>query len=193
MGFNFDPPIHTIQPSCPPDLFERMQQLYHIPEDYNHLISKTIADLCDRVAVSTPIIYKDGVMYIEDPDRGNKIMSLARPVFTTGWKGTAIKERYLQMSDVALAGDQGIIMPRKATITGMWAKSRSTGSWTMEVRKNGIPITVVSKVIVGGGSSDPFLDIDLDKDDVLQIYAAGSGIAHPLACVELGWRLDATP
>ena len=193
MGFNFDPPIHTVQPACPPDFYERLQKLYHIPEDYNHLIAKTINDLCTRIGVAMPVVFFEGVIYIEDPDRGNKLLSLARPVFTAGWKGQAIKDRYLQMSDVAMAGSQGILLPRKATITGIWAKSRSTGSWTMEVRKNGTPITVISTPIAGGDGKAAFLDVDFDEDDVLQIFASGSGIAHPLACVELGWRLDAIP
>jgi len=94
------------------------------------------------------------------------------------------------MDGVTMAGAQGFLMPRDATITAMWAKSRSTGSWNVEVRKNGIPITLVSIPVVGSFGSDSTIDVDVYAGDFLQFYLNGTAVDHPIAGVEIAWRAN---
>jgi len=138
---------------------------------------------------SQAIVYDGGVPYTLDPTR-NKSLSLARIVHHAGAHGLAVANRYLQVAgDVATMGDQGILMQRAATITGMTAKSRTSGGWSFEVRKNGANITLVSLAVFGGLGSSPNLDIDLNAGDWLQFYVNGANIGFPVASVELAWRL----
>jgi hypothetical protein len=186
-----NPPIDKgaswdLQPICPEDFFQRLQNAMKQPEDYNHLLARTLNKICQAV-VPDDIVWDDGVPYIHDPVR-DKFISLHRATLTSGFYGRNGKDLYLRMNDVPTAGAQGFYCPRKATITGLWAKSRSGGSWILEVRKNGVPITLVSVTITGGKGGDKNTDIDVDAGDYLQFYLNGTGVAYPIGVVELAWR-----
>lgn len=169
------------------NLLEELLRLQDSPYAYNNLIARLLNDLWSMAAAGT-ITYDGGVPYTLDPIR-QKFLSLARPVFSAGGHGFGVTNRYLQLSgDVASMGQQGILLPRAATITAIAAKSRSTGSWLFEVRRNGVNITVASQAVAAGSGSNPNLDIDLDAGDWLQFYAGGTNIAFPEATVELAWR-----
>lgn len=86
--------------------------------------------------------------------------------------------------------EQGFLIPRPATITGLWAKSRSQQAWTIEVRKNGIPITLVSVPVVTSKGYDGSIDVDLQPGDWIQLFLNGNAVEHPIACCELAWRLE---
>ena len=177
-----------LQPICPPDFFERLQKAQHQPEDYNHLLARTIQELCNNIATG-PVTWVGGIPYLKDPLR-DKFISLHRPCINAGWFGLNVKDRYLRVAGgVTTAGGSGFLLPKKAVITGAWAKSRSVGAWTLEVRKNDSPITLVSVSIAGGSGSSMAIDIDTTAGDFLQIYLSGSGVEHPIAHVEVAWRL----
>lgn len=170
------------------NLFEELLSLIDKPYEYNHLLAKILCDLVGQ-SQSQSIIYDGGVPYTVDPTR-NKSLSLARVVHHAGAHGLGVTNRYLQVAgDVAAMGEQGILIQRAATITGMTAKSRTTGGWTFEVRKNGANITVASLAVSGGLGSDPVLDIDLNEGDWLQFFVSGTNIGFPVVSVELAWRL----
>ena len=172
---------------CPEDIFERLQKSYHEPEEYNHIIAKILHELCNT-ASTTEIVWSDGIPYLLDPDRG-KLLSLPRPIITGAYYGKNQASRYLRISGVATAGEQGFYIPRDATITAMWAKSRSVGNWILEVRRNGIAINLAAITINIGAGSDTVLDLDVDAGDCLQLRLNGSGVDHPIASVEIAWRL----
>jgi hypothetical protein len=178
-------PTITFPPYDYKKLFELLGERVNNQHDYNHVISWFIQGLS-----ATNIVWFDGTPHLEDPTRG-KLLSIGRPVFTAGYYGLNQKNRYLRMSEVTMAGDQGLYMPRPATITAMWGKSRSTGAWSAEVRKNGIPITLISVPIIGSFGSDITLNIDVDAGDHIQFYMNGMSVDHPIVGVELAWR--ATP
>ena len=175
-------PTITFPPYDINKLFELLGARVNNQHDYNHVISWFIN------AISTQNIqWIDGVSYLQDPLRG-KLLSITRPVFTAGYYGLNQRHRYLRMDSVTMAGDQGLLVPRNATITAVWAKTRSTGAWNAEVRKNGVPITLISVPIVSSFGSDTTLNVDVDAGDHIQFYMNGTGVDHPIIGVELAWR-----
>ena len=174
-------------PICPPDLFERLQRLISNPEEYNHLLAKTLQDLCNAILTGA-FTWVDGVPYILDTTRG-EFLSAHRPTLTAAYYGRNMNNRYLRIDGVATAGSQGFYCPRKGIITGLWAKSRSNGAWIFEVRKNGAPITLVSTNVLSGVGSNPNVDIDVNAGDWLQFYLLGTQVDHPIAVCELAWKL----
>lgn len=173
---------------CPPDLFERLCKRIHDPREYSQLIAEVLDLLCQRSS-EQEITWQDGIPYIEDPYR-KKFISTFRPNLTTGWYGLNQKNRYLRMAGgVTTGGNAGYLVPRKAVITGLWAKSRSNSPWAIEVRRNNNPITLASVNIIGSFGKDLLLDVDVDEGDFLQFYLAGTGVDHPIASMEMAWRL----
>ena len=173
---------------CPPDLFELLCDRIHDPREYSHIIAEAIDLLCNRSA-EQEITWLDGIPYIKDPTR-DKFISTFRPNLTTGWYGKNQKNRYLRMAGgVTTAGSAGYLVPRKAVITGLWAKSRNNTPWVIEVRRNDSPITLASVNIVGSFGKDLLLDVDLDEGDYLQFFLSGTGVDHPIASMEMAWRL----
>ena len=178
-------PTITFPPYDANKLFELLSSRVNNQLDYNHVISWFIQGIQTLV-----VTYVDGMPYLPDPVRG-KILSIGRPVFTAGYYGLNQRNRYLRMDSVTMAGEQGLLVPRPATITAMWGKSRSVGGWTAEVRKNGIPITLLSVPIISSFGSDVLLNVDVDAGDHIQFYMNGASVDHPIVGVELAWR--ATP
>jgi hypothetical protein len=169
------------------NLLEELLRLQDSPYAYNNLIARILNDLLSA-SQSQAITYDGGVPYTLDPSR-NKLLSLARPMFTAGYQGFGVTSRYLQVpGDVATMGQQGILLPRAATITAIAAKSRTTGGWLFEVRRNGVNMTVASQAVSMGAGSNPNLNIDLDAGDWLQFFANGTNIGFPVASIELAWR-----
>jgi len=168
------------------NLFELLMSKVDKPHEHTHIIAEL---LCKALANSATgaIEYVDGVPMHPDPVRG-KTLSTARPVVIGSAHGRNKCDMYLKIGDVPSAGLQGFLLPRKATITGLWAKSRSAANWTIEARRNGVSLTLASTLVSGGKGSATNVDIDLDAGDVLQIYANGDGIDHPIAAVEIAWR-----
>ena len=169
------------------NLFEVLMSKVDKPHEHMHIIAEL---LCKALhpTLSNLVEFVDGVPMLPDPNRG-KTLSIARALVQAGTHGNNKSNQYLKMGgDIPGAGLQGMLLPRKATITGIWAKSRSTSSWTVEAHRNGVSLSLASALIVSGKGSATNVDIDLDSDDWLQIYASGSGIDHPIAAVEIAWR-----
>jgi len=188
---NIDPAASwKLREICPKDFFEQLQEAQHQPEDYNHLIARTMNELCSFLSstVITPLIQDGGVAYYNDVLRTKKL-STHRATVVGAYYGLNQSSRYLKIADVTSAGSQGFFIPRPATITGMWAKSRSTSSWTFEARKNGVATAISSISVSSSFGSAIALDVDLSAGDHLQLYLSGTGIDHPIVACELAWRL----
>lgn len=169
------------------NLLEELLRLQDSPYAYNNLIARLLNDLL-AASQAQAIVYDGGVPYTLDPTR-NKFLSLARPLYTSGAHGFGVTNRYLQMpGDVTTMGAAGVLIPRDATITAIAAKSRTTGGWLFEVRRNGVNMTVASQAVSAGQGSSPNLNIDLDAGDWLQFYVNGTNVGFPVATVELAWR-----
>jgi hypothetical protein len=162
--------------------FEELVQRIDKPIEYSHLIARFLNNLA-----ASQIIFVADIPYVNDPIRG-KLLSCARTILTSAYYGLNQSSRYLRISGVTSAGPQGILMPRDGTITAMTAKSRSTGVWNFEVRRNGIPITLSGIPVVSSVGSDPLMDVDFNAGDFLQFYLNGSAVDHPIASVEVAWR-----
>ena len=165
------------------DLNDRIDK----PIEFNHLLAQIIGDLVNTTVVGN-VIFIDGIGYSLDPTR-NKFLSLNRHFITAGAYGLTITDRYLKVAEVPTAGDQGLLMMRDGTITGIVAKSRSTASWDLEVRKNGVPLTVVSLSVSSGGTVNKSIDVDFDAGDLIQIFMDGSNVEHPIVQIEHAWRV----
>lgn len=167
-------------------LFEEFNRRIDKPIEFNHLLCSAIQDLYNLIAAQQ-IQWHDGVPYILDVSRG-KTLSTTRAIFTGGYYGLNQDSRYLRVDGVTTAVDQGLLITRDATITAMWAKSRSIGSWTHEVRRNGVPITLASVPVISSIGNDTTMSVDLDAGDILQFYMSGVGVDHPIVGVEIAWR-----
>lgn len=195
MAFPPDPDIDAraswkLREICPENFFEQLQDAEHQKEDYNHLIARTMNELCNFIGSSTltPLFQSGGVAYYIDVLR-NKKLSTNRASVNGSYYGLNQANRYFKLGDVAMAGSQGFYIPRPATITAMWAKSRSTGTWTVEARRNGSPITLASVSITSSFGTNNVLNFDLDAGDHLQLFLSGTGVDHPIAVCEVAWRL----
>lgn len=169
------------------NLFELLMSKVDKPHEHMHIIAELLCKALQTSSVNN-IEYVGGVPMHPDQSRGNKVLSLSRPIIHAGVLGENKCNQYLKISEVPSAGAQGFLIPRKATITGIWAKSRSAANWTIEARRNNVSLTLASATVSGGQGSSLGVDIDLDAGDCLQIFANGDGIAHPVAAVELAWR-----
>lgn len=167
--------------------FEDLNNTYHDPWEYNHLLAQIIADILDQLEESD-IFFVDGVGYHYDPSR-QKFLSVDRHYAVAGGYGLKVKNRYLKIAEVPTQGEQGLRMPRAGTITGLAVKSRSTDTYFMEIRRNGIPLTMVSLEVTGGGLHANNIDIDFDEGDHLQFYLDGQA-EHPIAQLETAWRVE---
>lgn len=168
------------------ELFEKLVDTIDKPIEYSRLISGMLSDLVAQSAAQQ-IVLIDGVPYNLDTGR-QKVLSLTRPVFQAAAHGANVSSRYLVTDGVPTAGPQGFYVPRDATITALWAKSRSNGPWSIEVRKNGANLTLASLAVIGSASANPQLNIDVSAGDWLQLFLVGTGVQHPIAALELAWR-----
>lgn len=163
--------------------FEELVERIDKPIEYSHLIARFLSQL----STNQLVVMVGDIPYVQDPIRG-KLLSCARTIFTASYYGLNQSSRYLRIDGVTSAGNQGILMPRNGTVTAMTAKSRSTGIWNFEVRKNGIPTTVAGITVTSSLGNDPILDVDFNAGDFLQFYMNGAGIDHPIVSVEIAWR-----
>ena len=167
-------------------LFEDLVARIDKPHEYSRLIARILSDLLNATILQQIVLF-DGVPYNYDNIRG-KTLSLTRPTIQASAHGHAISDRHLSLGDVPTGGHQGFLVPREATITALWAKSRSTAAWTFEVRKNGVNLTLASVNIVAGDGAAPNVNIDVAEGDWLQFYVAGTNVGFPIATCELAWR-----
>jgi hypothetical protein len=163
--------------------YEQLNDLIDQPHEYNRLISRAIGEL-----YGTAIVWEDGVPYSRDPATGF-FVSLARPIITAGMYGKNIKDTYLRIDGVPTMGEQGFLIPRKALCTGLWAKSRNADNWSLELRKNGVPISLATVNISGSFGQATGLIVTLEAGDRIQLFANGTKIDFPIAGIELSWRL----
>lgn len=134
------------------------------------------------------IVFNDGVPGLEDTTRSNKVLSLARPIAAAGHYGNAAVDMYLKTEGAVPTMDEsGFFLPRTATITGIWAKSKSTTAWIFEVRKNGVSSVIDSVTVTAGVGSKTNLNIDLSANDCLQFYLNGTA-DFPQGFIEFAWR-----
>jgi hypothetical protein len=167
------------------NLFETLLSLIDKPYDYNHLIAKILCELID-LTTSQNIQHIGGVPMLTDPLR-NKLLSVARPSFLFNSFGQVVKNRYLKVGEVPTQSQQGVLITRDATITGISVKSRSTGAWTAEVRKNGGTAAIITQSVSSGEGLNDIIDIDLDAGDHVQMFVNGTA-SHIIASLEIAWR-----
>lgn len=165
-------------------IYEDLINTVDKPHDYAIIISKLYAEIFNNSSAQF-ITVEDGVSYFFDPIR-QKSLSTARLTVIAGEAGV-VSNRYLAMSGVTGAGDAGFLLPRKATLTGLWAKSRSPANWTIELRRNGALVTVASVPVSFGSGFNRNINIDLDEGDWLQFYVENAA-NQPLSVAEIAWR-----
>lgn len=169
-------------------LFEKLNDRIDKPIEYNHILTSELAKI-DDVLSQAVIQWIDGMPYLYDPLR-QRLVSVPRASFAFGWYGNNVTNRYLKLAEVTTMGTMGLPMPRKGIITALSGKSRNSSNWTLEVRKNGIPITMCQADIISGQGEENTIEVDFEKGDFLQFYASGSGIDYPIGMVEIAWTTD---
>lgn len=170
------------------ELFPRLDKAINDPHEYTHRLTAFLAEIA-QLSQTTSFTYVDGVPYTFDPVR-EKYLSLSRAIFDSSFYGNNIINTYLRSGLVPTAGEQGFLLPRDATITALWGKSRSHGNWNLEIRKNGVPITVASVLISNAFGYDSNTDIDLNAGDWVQFYLNGTSVQHPIVACEIAWRIN---
>lgn len=135
----------------------------------------------------------NGIVYFKDSSRNDKLLSVTRSSFGFSHDAT-LDDEYLRAGDAKSGvGEVGWVMPRNATITGLSARY-GVGSATtkiLEIRRNGIAMSLHDFTLISDVEfSETDLNIDLDADDLLQIYvtAADPAIGDVTVSIEVAWR-----
>lgn len=178
-------PVDPSQQPALDRLFEDLMRNESHRETYNQLISRFIQNFSTSLGIIT---WTDGIPYMYDPGRVKQI-SAYRMTYTGSYFGKAQQDRYLKLGEVTQFGNSGIVMMKPGAITGLWGKSRSVGNWTLHVKKNDDPTTLVSIPVNGSQGLNSNLDITFEAGDFLQLFIEGTGIDHPTAGLEVAWRL----
>ncbi len=168
-------------------LFEQFNNQTDKPIEFHNLLVQALQQLDSKLVIGE-VVYDNGSAYLYDPTR-DKFLACDRATAHISRYGANLKDTYLQVGGVSTAGDQGILMMRKGTITGLAIKSRSTDNFYVEIRKNNSPTTIYQLQVIGGQGVNATLDIDFDALDNIQIFMRGNGIDHPIASLEYTWRL----
>lgn len=131
-----------------------------------------------------------GILYTYDGTR-TKWLSVDRKIVTAAKKGPT-KDVYLRHADGIATSETGFRALRDGTITGITAQSDTTGTWTLEIRKND-SVTVITSVAVSAaqGAQDTTINIDFSQGDEIQFYAnvSGSPVVSAIGAIEIAWRV----
>lgn len=156
----------------------------------------THADLLlpvDTVAPASPLVAGQtvvvaGIQYIYDTSR-SKWLSVHRPQWLTDRNANA-SNIYMRVGEGTSTQQTGVRISRNATITAISVQTDGTETWTFEIRKNDVVTPIVSLAVVAAqGAHSNVVNVDISAGDELQFYVNGSGIDHPVATVEIAWRL----
>ena len=132
----------------------------------------------------------DGILYTWDSAK-SKWLSATRQVVTLSRSGS-VDNSYLYGGVVTDSDISGVFLPRDATVTAVEIKAVSGNSnkgFSFEIDYTWL----LDFYVVNHAYSNTALDYDLDKGEVFQIYAWGSGSAinNVIARVEFAWRYSA--
>lgn len=137
------------------------------------------------------IINIESIPYIQDSTR-NKWLSFGRQTLAFGRKGNT-KNQYVNFHAGVLPSNlSGYRMARKATIVSVTTQLSSSGTCTVQLRKNDSTSSIGTLGLTGQlGNSSTNIDIDLDKDEYLQCYISGTNfVRDPIILVEVAWRVE---
>lgn len=165
-------------------LFEDLMRNESHREQYNQILARWIQDMTSGLGVTQ---WVDGVAYIYDPIRSKQV-SVNRQIYMAGYYGQNQSDRYLKIEGITTIDNHGVLMPRKALITGIFGKSRSGGNWIVEIKRNDDPTVLAQIQVDSTVGSEMNLDVELEEGDLMQIYMVGSGVDHPTVGVEIAWR-----
>lgn len=130
---------------------------------------------------------KGGVVYAYDDVR-DKWLSIDRKLVSAGRRGNATNV-YMRLTDLVASSQTGYRVLRDGTITGVFAQTAGTESWTFEVRRNNNATPIVSLVITAATGDEAITtNVDVDQGDELQFFVNGTQIRSPVGGVELAWR-----
>ncbi|MBD3260968.1 MAG: hypothetical protein GF334_04700 [Candidatus Altiarchaeales archaeon] len=131
----------------------------------------------------------DGLVFINDPTRGNKRLSIDRQVVLYSEDGNS-DGTYLRPGNV-INNFAGWIIPRDGTITAA-TYGYITGAANKDfiIRINNSTDLNTTNVLSATATVDSGLNIDVSEGDVLQVFisATGAGIADAFATIEIAWR-----
>lgn len=138
--------------------------------------------------VNGQIVTVAGIPYVYDGSRG-KFLSIDRPHYITDRNANATKV-YTRVGEGTVTSQTGLRVLRNATITGIAVQTDGVETWTFEVRKNDVVTPIASLAVVAAqGNQSAVLNVNVNQGDELQFFINGAGIDHPVAIVELAWRL----
>jgi len=132
----------------------------------------------------------DGLVFIDDPTRGGKRLSIDRQVFLYSSDGSS-DGTYLRPGNV-INNFAGWILPRDATITAAtYGYISGTANKDFLIRINNTTTLNTTNVFSATATVDSGLNIDVAKGDVVQIFvsATGGAVQDAFATIELAWRV----
>ena len=128
---------------------------------------------------NTPFIH-NGDVYFVDSTRDNKELGVAIIDVGCGRNKSSVSNKYLKSYDGALMDKTGIVLPYDATLVGITLSTKSNGTWTAEVRKNGSPDAKDSLSVINNTRNYSFdKNTDFNVGDSIQVYLNGTKISYP--------------
>lgn len=122
---------------------------------------------------------------------GGDVITSNGATFMMSKKGRA-KNVYLFLPNGVSSMIRGILLPKDATILSVVADSEGTQDWTLEIRKNGDTMSLFSLAATGGSGFTQAANVDIDQGDRIQLFCNTAnfwGISHPVAWIEIAWRI----
>lgn len=132
-----------------------------------------------------------GVLLFFDNSR-SKFLSTTRQTYKFGIDHRSISNnRWLHAVNKIGTNVTGYRIPRNATITAITIQSQNiTGTSTFNIRRNDNLTNISSTALSTAGITSDDLNVDIDKDDWLQLFmtVSSGNISYPLFVLELAWR-----
>lgn len=108
---------------------------------------------------------------------------------TAGRNNTTVSNVYLRGPGNVPTNQSGFVQNNNATIVGISAKAQASGTWTIEIRKNG-SVAILASLTVTASTKDSVngLSVDVSLNDSIEIYINGTNINKPSAIVTMRKR-----
>jgi len=108
---------------------------------------------------------------------------------TAGRNNATTTDQYLRGPGNTPTNQAGFVQESDATIVAITSNAQSSGTWIIEIRKNG-SATVLASLTVTAATQDEVsgLSVDTNAGDKIEIYLNGTAINHPSATVTMRKR-----
>lgn len=131
----------------------------------------------------------DGILLVYDISR-SKWISIDRSNFYFGFQGAVTHRLWLDVIGNTPSIQSSYRLIRDTVITGVSVNSKNNTTSDIRIMKNTSTLVYEFSLSSEAGKSIDNLNVNLDKDDVIQvlIYNVTGAINYPVVSVEVAWR-----